>query len=126
MTVKQAKNNIKKELNALIKLRKDLWETISLCDEETQDLLHILENGGINAVEITKVTQKLTSVRRQRRKAKLQIAEIDRIVDRINSFIDIPSKSNKANTYCFKTDIASETLNRYKNYSKGKEYKFKE
>lgn len=51
-TVEKIKTN-------LIKDKSNLGKRLSECDAETQDILHIFENGGINGADIMRLYKKL-------------------------------------------------------------------
>lgn len=58
------------------KLKKDLEEQISRVELERNDLLHELELGNLNAVELTKVAVVLRDVLKERRQYKDELAKV--------------------------------------------------
>lgn len=58
------------------KLKKDLEEQISRVELERNDLLHELELGNLNAVELTKVAVVLRDVLKERRGYKDELAKV--------------------------------------------------
>ena len=58
------------------KLKKDLEEQIKRVELERNDLLHELELGNLNAVELTKVAVVLRDVLKERRQYKDELAKV--------------------------------------------------
>lgn len=58
------------------KLKKDLEEQINRVELERNDLLHELELGNLNAVELTKVAVVLRDVLKERRGYKDELAKV--------------------------------------------------
>lgn len=58
-------------------LKKNLTEEIQRTEDITQDLLHELELGSLNAVEIMAVAKELKEVRQERRKYKDELAKVN-------------------------------------------------
>lgn len=58
-------------------LKKNLTEEIQRTEDITQDLLHELELGSLNAVEIMAVAKELKDVRQERRKYKDELAKVN-------------------------------------------------
>lgn len=58
------------------KLKVDLEQEIRRVELERNDLLHELELGNLNAVELTKVTVTLRDVLKERRKYKDELAKV--------------------------------------------------
>ena len=58
------------------KLKKDLEEQIKRVELERNDLLHELELGNLNAVELTKVAIVLRDVLKERRQYKDELAKV--------------------------------------------------
>ena len=58
------------------KLKKDLEGEISRVELERNDLLHELELGNLNAVELTKVAVVLRDVLKERRQYKDELAKV--------------------------------------------------
>lgn len=58
------------------KLKKDLEEQISRVELERNDLLHELELGNLNAVELTKVAVVLRDVLKERRGYKDELSKV--------------------------------------------------
>ena len=58
-------------------LKKNLLEEIQRMVDITQDLLHELELGSLNAVEIMAVAKELKEVRQERRKYKDELAKVN-------------------------------------------------
>lgn len=108
----------------LINDKSVLSKKLSECDLETEDILHMFENGGINGADIMRLYKKLQNIRKERRSIKIQIAEIDSVYLKLGNFGE--AKSAKATTYKFKTDVVSDTLPKHENCTKGSEYKFKD
>lgn len=122
-TIGSAKAAINAEVRKLLVYRKELLDKLSFLDCETSDILHMLENGGINAVEISKITKKLSNIRRERRKIKNQIAQIDSISNAVKRAGN-PS-SVTAETYELRTDVISKTIPKYSDCKKGTKFNFR-
>ena|SRR5699024_6812871 len=58
-----------------------ICEAFEKTNEETQDLLHVLELGTLNAIEMTKVTKRLRKVRQERRILKDEIEVMKQIIN---------------------------------------------
>lgn len=115
---------IKKNIETLKKQKAELSFMLSGYDAALEDIVHVIENGGLNAAEIMMLTKQLKEYRKKRREAKIQISEIDSVVMKVGK-IKQP-KSSKANKYTFKTSIVAQTLPKYSEYTKGNSYKFKD
>lgn len=116
-TVEKIKSNLNKE-------KSNLGKRLSECEAETQDILHMFENGGINAADIMRLYKKLQEIRKERRGIKVEIAEIDSVYSKLDGFKEV--KSAKANTYKFKTSVIADTLPKHESCVKGSDYKFKD
>ena len=68
--------NMKNFFENIDKLKKDLEEQISRVELERNDLLHELELGKLNAVELTKVAVVLRDVLKERRQYKDELAKV--------------------------------------------------
>ena len=68
--------NMKNFFENIDKLKKDLEEQISKVELERNDLLHELELGNLNAVELTKVAVVLRDVLKERREYKDELAKV--------------------------------------------------
>lgn len=69
-------------------LKKNLTEEIQRTEDITQDLLHELELGSLNAVEIMAVAKELKEIRQERRKYKDELAKVNTLkgfTDKYNS-----------------------------------------
>lgn len=119
----RAKATINEEVRKLLVYKKELFNSLSLLDCETSDILHMLEGGGMNACEISQITKKLSNIRRERRKVKNQIAQIDSIYDTVKNMGKCSSIT--ADTYEFRTDIIAKTVPKYSDCKKGNKFKFK-
>lgn len=115
---------VEKIKTGLIKDKSNLGKRLSECDNETQDILHMFENGGINGADIMRLYKKLQDIRKERRSIKIQIAEIDSVCAKLDGFGEV--KSAKASTYKFKTSVIASTLPKHESCTKGSEYKFKD
>jgi len=76
-------NKLKAVRNVFVDIPKEyelLCKAYEKTNEETQDLLHVLELGTLNAVEMSKVTKQLRLVRQERRKLKDEIEVMKEIV----------------------------------------------
>ena len=67
---------MKKFFENIDKLKVDLETEIKRVEQERNDLLHELELGNLNAVEITKVASVLRDVLRERRIYKDELAKV--------------------------------------------------
>lgn len=116
-TVEKIKSNLNEE-------KSGLGKKLSECDVEIQDILHMFENGGINAADIMRLYKKLKEICRERRSIKIKLAEIDSVYSKLNGLGEV--KSAKANTYKFKTNVIAETLPKHESCVKDSDYKFKD
>jgi len=57
-----------------------LKEAYESKNQETQDIMHVLELGSLNAVQLTKMSKELQTVRQERRKIKDELEVLEEIV----------------------------------------------
>ena len=60
-------------------VQNNLEEEIRRTDSATQDLLHELELGNLDGVEMMKVAKQLKEIRQERRKYKDELAKVEKI-----------------------------------------------
>lgn len=76
MTETEFLEKMKNFFESIDKLKKDLEQEIKRVELERDDLLHELELGRLNAIELTKVAVVLKDVLKERRKYKDELAKV--------------------------------------------------
>ena len=76
MTEEEFLIQMKNFFEGIDKLKIDLEKQISETELERNDLLHELELGNLNAIEMTKVAKTLKEVLQERRKYKDELAKV--------------------------------------------------
>ena len=76
MTPEEVLISMKNFFENIDKLKTDLEQEIKRVELERDDLLHELELGNLNAVELTKVAVVLRDVMKERRKYKDELARV--------------------------------------------------
>ena len=76
MTPEEVLISMKNFFENIDKLKNDLEQEIKRVELERDDLLHELELGNLNAVELTKVAVVLRDVMKERRKYKDELARV--------------------------------------------------
>lgn len=76
MTTEEFLINMKNFFENIDKLKADLEQEIKRVELERNDMLHELELGNLNAIELTKVAVTLRDILKERRKYKDELAKV--------------------------------------------------
>ena len=85
MTTEEFLISMKNFFENIDKLKADLEQEIKRVEMERNDMLHELELGNLNAIELTKVAVTLRDILKERRKYKAKVMTLKGFTDKYNN-----------------------------------------
>lgn len=99
-------SELEKMIHKIPKHIETLEKQIKICDDETQDILHLMELSSFNAQEGWKLSKDLQMTRQARRNAKNELEGLRKIQERFNNRsqmnIHVESANRDLNNYTVK------------------------